>query len=217
MYRVYLICRNILCFVFILSSVFKSINIKSTISEVSAYIVLYMPSFFQKYTVECALLVCMIELLLAIVALNMQYRRITNISFFFLILFFVYLTGQNLFFPTIMGSIESCGCFGELIHFSPLASFVKSVVLWIMSIVFVAYSWHERWNVSMLLKDWYLYVCIVTSLVLPLYSLWFFEVLSHTVYIIGFVVLVVMLTGNIIIWRGIGQNETRGITDGGLM
>ena len=47
---------------------------------------------------------------------------------------FVYLTGVNLFFPTVIGSIESCGCFGELIHFTPLSSFIKSVILLLIAI-----------------------------------------------------------------------------------
>ena len=59
-----------------------------------------------------------------------------------MLLFFVYLTGVNLFFPTIIGSIETCGCFGELVHFTPVSSFVKSVVLLVMAAV----------NVSLIVK-----------------------------------------------------------------
>ncbi len=218
--------RIIMLFVFLLSSVMKAVNINSFALETRLYMDAYfwdlkslISSLGASFRIDlfCAIGVCMIEMLVALLAIRNRYRKVASTGFCMMLTFFVYLTGLNLFFPTIMGSIESCGCFGELIHFSPLASFIKSVVLWILSIVLVAYSWHERWNVSMLIKDWYLYICIATSMVLPLYSLWFFEALSHTVYIIGFVVLVVMLTGNIVIWRGIGQNETRGITDGGLM
>lgn len=211
--------------VFLLSSVMKAVNINSFVMETRLYMDAYfwdlksVISGFETIRMEMvgAIGVCVIEMLVALLAIQHEYRRVASVGFCVMLTFFVYLTGLNLFFPTIMGSIESCGCFGELIHFSPLASFIKSVVLWVLSIVLVVYSWHERWNVSMLLKDWYLYICIATSLVLPLYSLWFFEALSHTLYIVGFVVLVVMLTGNIVIWRGIGQNETRGITDGELM
>ena len=211
--------------VFLLSSVLKAVNINSFVMETR----LYMDAYFWdlksvmsslgtiRINMFGAIGVCVIEMVIALLAIRREYRRVASVGFCVMLTFFVYLTGLNLFFPTIMGSIESCGCFGELIHFSPLASFIKSVVLWVLSIVLVVYSWHERWNVSMLIKDWYLYICIATSVVLPLYSLWFFEVLSHTLYIVGFVVLVVMLTGNIVIWRGIGQNETKGFTDGKLM
>ncbi len=212
--------------VFLLSSVMKAVNINSFALETRLYLDAYLwdlksvvSNLWGAFRIDMvgAIGMCVMEMMVALLAIRREYRRVASVGFCLMLTFFVYLTGLNLFFPTIMGSIESCGCFGELIHFSPLASFIKSVVLWVLSIVLVVYSWHERWNVSMLIKDWYLYICIATSLVLPLYSLWFFEALSHTLYIVGFVVLVVMLTGNIIIWRGIGQNETRGITDGGLM
>lgn len=219
------ILRITLSAIFLLSSVMKAVNINSFVMETRLYMDAYfwdlksVMSGFGTIRIEMtgAIGVCVIEMVIALLAIKRRYIKVASVGFCVMLTFFVYLTGLNLFFPTIMGSIESCGCFGELIHFSPLASFIKSVVLWVLSIVLVAYSWHERWNVSMLLKDRYMYICLATSVVLPLYSLWFFEVLSHTLYIVGFVVLVVMLTGNIVIWRGIGQNETRGITDGELM
>ena len=139
--------------------------------------------------------VCAMEMTLALLAIRREYRRTASAGFFLMLSFFVYLTGVNLFFPTIMGSIESCGCFGELIHFSPLASFIKSAVLWMLSLVLLASTFKRNTprNTGRLFRDKYLYVCIVTSLVLPLYSLWFFEVLSHTVYLIGYGVLCLLL------------------------
>ena len=204
------VLRIILSIVFLLSSVMKAVNINSFALETRLYMDAYfwdlkslISSLGASFRIDMfgAIGVCMIEMLVALLAIRNRYIKVAGIGFCVMLSFFVYLTGLNLFFPTIMGSIESCGCFGELIHFSPLASFIKSVVLWVLSIVLVVYSWHERWNVSMLLKDRYLYICIATSVMLPLYSIWFFEALSHTVYIIGFVVLVVILTGNIIVWR----------------
>lgn len=199
----------VLLSVFLLSSVMKAVNINSFALETRLYLDAYfwdlksVMSSLGTIRIDMfgAIGVCVIEMLVALLAIQHEYRRVASVGYCVMLTFFVYLTGLNLFFPTIMGSIESCGCFGELIHFSPLASFIKSVVLWILSIVLVVYSWHERWNVSMLFKDRYMYICIATSVMLPLYSIWFFEALSHTVYIIGFVVLVVILTGNIIVWR----------------
>ena len=199
----------VLLSVFLLSSVMKAVNINSFVMETRLYLDAYLWDLKSVMSslgtihidMFCAIGVCVIEMLVALLTIQHEYRRVASVGFCLMLTFFVYLTGLNLFFPTIMGSIESCGCFGELIHFSPLASFIKSVVLWVLSIVLVVYSWHERWNVSMLLKDRYLYICIATSVMLPLYSIWFFEALSHTVYIIGFVVLLVILTGNIIVWR----------------
>ena len=47
---------------------------------------------------------------------------------------FVYLTGINHLRPSILGSIEPCGCFGEQLHFSPMGAFYKSLVLWLLSV-----------------------------------------------------------------------------------
>ena len=62
--------------------------------------------------------------------------------------FFVWLTGVNLFFPTMFGSVESCGCFGELIHFTPVGSFVKSVVLWVFALVLFVMAQVKSMNSS---------------------------------------------------------------------
>ena len=59
--------------------------------------------------------------------------------------FFIYLTGVNYLSPTLLGSIESCGCFGELIHFSAKGSFIKTIVLWIIAfITFVSNIKNDR-------------------------------------------------------------------------
>ncbi len=68
-----------------------------------------------------------------LLALFKRFEKCTAASFFALLMFFVYLTGMNLFFPAMMVSIESCGCFGELVHFTSEESFVKSIVLWVMT------------------------------------------------------------------------------------
>ena len=189
---------------FLLSSAMKAVNIHSFALETRLYMDAYfwdlksaVSNLWGAFRIDMAgaVGVCAMEMTLALLAIRREYRRTASAGFFLMLSFFVYLTGVNLFFPTIMGSIESCGCFGELIHFSPLASFIKSVVLWMLSLVLLACTFKSNmpWNIGRLFRDKYLYVCIVTSLVLPLYSLWLFEVLSHTVYLIGYGVLCLLL------------------------
>lgn len=43
------------------------------------------------------------------------------------------LTAINIFIPSEYGSIESCGCFGEFIHFSSKASLIKTFFIWLLS------------------------------------------------------------------------------------
>lgn len=190
-YNLKLGTRIILSSVFLFSSILKSINIHSFVLETRMYIDAFMASWLNSWAKYSAIAVCVAEMLVALLAVRKEYCRIVALFFFLILSFFVYLTGLNLFFPSIMGSIESCGCFGELIHFTPMASFFKSVVLWIMSLVLVVISFrqYESWNVEELLGDKYLYLCTVASMILPLYSHWLFDELEHTTYISGFVVL----------------------------
>lgn len=197
--------RVIISFVFLLSSVLKALNINSFTLEIRLYIDAYfgelksvVPDLWGALRIDTvgAIGMCAIEMMMALLAIKRVYRRMADVGFFLMLSFFVYLTGVNLFFPTLMGSIESCGCFGELIHFSPLASFIKSFVLWILSLALLMCTFKSNipWNVGMLFRDRYLFICTATSLMLPLYSLWLFEVVSHTIYIIGYVALCLVLT-----------------------
>ena len=210
--------RVIISFVFLLSSVLKALNINSFALETRLYMDAYfwnlksvVSGLWGAFRIDMvgAVGVCVIEMLLALLAIRCEYRRVASVGFCLMLTFFVYLTGVNLFSPTIMGSIESCGCFGELIHFSPLASFIKSVVLWLLSLVllFCTFKSNTPWNVGKLFKDMYLYICIASSLVLPLYSLWFFETSGHTMYVFGFIVVCIMLAACICVKLRSMSNE----------
>ncbi len=191
------ISRYFLSVIFILSGILKVVNVNAFASEIQHYFEFYIIIEQSVDYKVCGVLVCMFELTLGILSFDINYKRIVGFFLLLAISFFVYLTGLNLFFPTIMGSIESCGCFGELIHFTPTTSFIKSVVLWVLSLVLVIASYRNKdpWNITRLLCDKYLYICIAVSVVLPLYSLWFLNELSHAVYICGFVVLCIILMG----------------------
>lgn len=127
--------RLALGFVFIASSLLKVYSFRAFVVEVDEYIDFYMPQWLHGWNMLCAIGVCVLELTVGLLAFwGKQARRMSCLSLL-LLTFFVWLTGVNLFFPTIYGSVESCGCFGELIHFTPLGSFWKSMVLWILALV----------------------------------------------------------------------------------
>lgn len=187
--------------VFLLSSLLKSVNIHSFALEARMYVDAYMADWLRPFVSVGAIAVCAVEMLVALLALKRGYSRATAAGFFLMLSFFVYLTGANLFFPTVMGSIESCGCFGELVHFTPAASFAKSVALWVTALVYVVNNCRhkEPWNVIRLLRDRYLYVCTAASVALPLYSLRGFNEMGHTAYIAGFVALCAVILC-VVVW-----------------
>lgn len=189
---------------FILSGVMKAVNVYSFAHEIRLYIEAYMDSYFVQWSVEIAVAICAMEAVTGLLALRKKYAPIVAVIFLLMMSFFVWLTGINLFYPSLMGSIESCGCFGELIHFSPLASFVKSVVLWGMSVgcwalgircwktgdrcwVFGAICWIKRF-----VSDRKTYVICLVGVLPAVYSYLFFENIEHGWYLAGYIALCVL-------------------------
>ncbi len=189
---------------FILSGVMKAVNVYSFAQEIRLYMEAYMDSYFVKWTVEIAVLICAIETITGLLALRKKYESIVAVIFLGMMSFFVWLTGINLFSPSLMGSIESCGCFGELIHFSPLASFVKSVVLWAMAIgcwVLGVRCWRMM-SIKDIIKDSKMYVTLMVGAVPPLYSYFCFENIEHGYYIAGYIALCVLGGVWCLVFRG---------------
>ena len=194
---------------FILSGVMKAVNVYSFAQEIRLYIEAYMDSYFVQWTVEIAVAICAIETITGLLALRKKYAPIVSIVFLGMMSFFVWLTGINLFYPSLMGSIESCGCFGELIHFSPLASFVKSVVLWGMAVMnyelrftnYLLSFFNSRKPWRNILRDGTLYVTLVIGALPPLYSYLFFENMEHGYYLVGYISLCVLGGGLCLVFR----------------
>ena len=194
---------------FILSGVMKAVNVYSFAQEIRLYIEAYMDSYFVQWTVEIAVAICAIETITGLLALRKKYAPIVSVVFLGMMSFFVWLTGINQFYPSLMGSIESCGCFGELIHFSPLASFVKSVVLWGMAVMnyelrftnYLLSFFNSRKPWRNILRDGTLYVTLVIGALPPLYSYLFFENMEHGYYLVGYISLCVLGGGLCLVFR----------------
>lgn len=140
--------RMVLGIVFLASSLLKIVSIRTFAMEVGEYIDLYMPQWLHGWNMPCAIGVCASELLVGMLAFWKRMLRWMSILSLVMLTFFVWLTGVNLFFPTMFGSVESCGCFGELVHFTPVGSFVKSMVLWVLALVLFVMAHVKSMNSS---------------------------------------------------------------------
>lgn len=127
--------RFILSIVFIVSGIAKLYNIQNFATEVALYGDYYVASWVVKWRMELGIIVCLTEISIGIFAFKTSFSFFVNCVFLLMLSLFLYLTGRNYFFPPLTGSIESCGCFGELIHFSPQMSFYKTLVLWGMALL----------------------------------------------------------------------------------
>lgn len=131
-------CIILLGCTFIVSGFSKIINVDAFASEIAQYAEYYLSNEIIRWRTYAAICVCILEIIMGILAVFRRSKiiiTITSIFFFAAMCFFLYLTGMNYFNPPIEGSIESCGCFGELIHFTAQTSFYKSLFLWVVSAI----------------------------------------------------------------------------------
>lgn len=128
------VIRYILAVCFLLSGWLKIFSLRAFEQEVQQYGDAYIGEWVRDFSFEIALLVCVAEIIAGLIAMLRIIPILSAFAFVAILSFFVFLTGVNLFFPTVIGSIESCGCFGELIHFTPKTSFTKSVILLVIAI-----------------------------------------------------------------------------------
>ena len=117
--------NRILGIIFILSGVAKSFNVNSFAYEVRLYADAYFWDGLAYWATPIAVLVCTAEIFFGLLSQRRDYTRVCSVIFFVPLTIFTWLSSINYFAPSLFGSIDSCGRFGELIHFSPLASFVK--------------------------------------------------------------------------------------------
>lgn len=128
------LCTYVLGIIFIISGLAKFMNIDAFANEVAQYSEIYFGSWLVSARSWIAVSVCMTEIMIGLLAFYKKLDVIIGILFLVAISFFVFLTGANYLFPPSGGSIESCGCFGELLSYTARTSFYKSIILWIISV-----------------------------------------------------------------------------------
>ncbi len=186
--------NRILGIIFIISGVAKAFNIGAFAFEIMNYSAAYLTTKLWSWANYIAIIICFLEVFWGLLALRSIYATLSSVVFFIMLLFFTWLTGINYLAPTPSGSIESCGCFGELIHFSPLESFVKSLMLLAVALVslWVSFPSCRIWNFRVLLNDSYVVISSIIGISFPLLSFMLFERINKTFYIVLFSCLLVI-------------------------
>ncbi len=136
--------RMLLAAVMLLSGISKLFYLQGFSEEVAQYSELYVSQSLVSWSKGIAVAVCCAEIMLGLLLPMSKMSIHPTLAAFALMTFFLYLTGMNYFFPTAFGSVESCGCFGELVHFSAKGTFVKSVALWAVAIITVICNWKYK-------------------------------------------------------------------------
>ena len=123
----------ILGLTFILSSIFKWIGLKTFALTVNEFCAFLGFDALYGHGMALAIIICSAELLLGIAAFFPRLRDFVAWVYLIVMGYFTYITYLNL--VSLYGQIESCGCFGEVIHLTPSESFYKNVILLTLTIL----------------------------------------------------------------------------------
>lgn len=183
---------------FLSSSLMKAVNVYSFAQTINSFCGLLGLDGFYGYGVLLAILICTIECLLPLLSLSNRYRGFVVWCYPVILGYFTYITFIN--FTDLYGGIESCGCFGELIHLSPATSFYKNMVLLGLSLLLLVSHLVEQYKASKPLLpslsiDGYLFVALLASIVPPLFSFLCLNKMSHAIYLVLFISLCIISIG----------------------
>lgn len=178
--------------VFVLSALSKSVNIFSIGQTTDDFLGLLGMDILYGFGMFFAGTFCVIELVLGILAMRKEFRPIAVLGMFVLLLFFTYLTYIN--YTDLYGGIESCGCFGEIIHFTAPQTFYKNVILLLIVCCLIPVSLREisvkNGMRSMIAKNRkYLGTTFGITTLMPLYSYALMNVLPPYAYLVIYVCL----------------------------
>lgn len=121
------ILRYIIAIIFIASGFVKAIDIKGFSFKLEEYFSpdVFNLTFLQNFTLEIAIFVVALELILGLMLLLKMKLKCTLISLIVLCVFFAFLT----FYSAYYNKVTDCGCFGDAVKFTPWQSFWKDIVL----------------------------------------------------------------------------------------
>ena len=128
--------------VFVISSLFKWIGIRTFAITVDQFCSFLGYEIIYGHGLLIAVMICTAELMLGLAAFHVRTRRYVIWVYPIALGFFTYITYLNA--TSLYGQIESCGCFGEVIHLTPMESFAKNVILLVMSMVELLISYNGR-------------------------------------------------------------------------
>ncbi|OFY65376.1 MAG: hypothetical protein A3H98_11095 [Bacteroidetes bacterium RIFCSPLOWO2_02_FULL_36_8] len=110
---------------FIFSGFIKANDPTGFSIKLNEYFELFGLHYFISWSVSIAILICVLEIVLAVALILNARIRLTSWLLLLLILFFTALTGYS----AITYKVTDCGCFGDAIKLTPLQSFIKDLVL----------------------------------------------------------------------------------------
>ena len=138
------ICRILFAVTFTVSGFLKAMDPWGTILSMRNYLIAYDATAPEWLVTSFSIALGVFELLLGLMLLLKVAPRLTSLVAMVLMPIFTIIT---LLSATIV-PVEDCGCFGELIKFTPWQSFAKNVALLLMALCFLIYHRKESFALS---------------------------------------------------------------------
>ncbi len=126
------VLRYILGLTFVTSGFLKVMNPDATGQLIVQYMGLLGIGYSGFPLRTVAISFCVGEILIGVMACVGKVFRMVSPLYVMVMLFFLIETYINL--TSLYGGIESCGCFGELIHLGPTETFIKNLLLLAISV-----------------------------------------------------------------------------------
>jgi hypothetical protein len=136
------IITNLLGLTFVLSSILKWIGLKTFALTVNDFCAFLGFDVLYGHGMLLAIIICTTELLLGVAIFIPKLRKHAVWVYTLVLGYFTYITYLNM--VSLYGQIESCGCFGEVIHLTPAESFYKNVVLLFFSLIACAFTVYNK-------------------------------------------------------------------------
>ena len=111
---------------FIASGILKVIAVKGFAITVREFLDLLGLETLQPHSFLLAIAICFCETAIGLLTFFKRLRSMLSLIYPAILAFFTIITYINL--TDMYGGIESCGCFGEIIHLNPMETFVKNII-----------------------------------------------------------------------------------------
>lgn len=136
-------CRIIVGVFFAFSGFVKAVDPWGTALKVNEYLSIYGLEFFEPASMVFSIWLCGAELMMGLMLLFRVRTRLISIFALLSMIFFTVLT----FLSATWIPVEDCGCFGDALKLSPLATFIKNlIILPMVVVVWYRYRNYQAWS-----------------------------------------------------------------------
>jgi uncharacterized membrane protein YphA (DoxX/SURF4 family) len=162
-----IVIRWIVGLLFIFSGLIKANDPLGLSYKMQEFFEVWGLQSLNNYTLGFALIMNVFEVLAGVAVIIGWNMRLFSWLLLLLIIFFCFLTA----YAYLTGNIRTCGCFGDCIPLTPLISFIKDVVLFILIFVLFVNRKNITTSVAPPAPQLFLLLCIVGVALLQNYVL----------------------------------------------